>query len=332
MTADQQEPHHHRVVLRQDVLNGQEVALALAHLLAADGQHVVVHPVPREGVPGGLGLRDLGLVVRELQVQAAAVNVEALAQVLQAHGRAFDVPPRKAHAPRGLPAHDVPGLGVLPQREVTRVAFLLTHRLAHPFLLIVEFAARQLAVLRPGPHVEVHAARRLVRVAPLDQFRDQRDLLGDVPGRARVDAGLQDVQGLHVMHERPEVLVGDLHGLQLLQAGAGQHLVLAVVRVVLQVPHVRDVRHVPHLIPEVREAAADHVERHLLLRVPQVRVAVHGRPAQVHAHPARRGRLEGDLLAGQGVVQHDVRIRLARCGGTLGHGSSPCSETGWKRQ
>src|SRR5207244_11949381 len=45
-----------------------------------------------------LGLRDLVLVVRELQVLAAAVDVEMLAEQRAAHGGAFDVPARPPFA------------------------------------------------------------------------------------------------------------------------------------------------------------------------------------------------------------------------------------------
>ena len=64
-------PHlgHHRV-------HEQRVAQRLAHLLAGDADQAVVHPVPGEAVADRGGLGPLVLVVREDQVQAAAVDVE----------------------------------------------------------------------------------------------------------------------------------------------------------------------------------------------------------------------------------------------------------------
>ena len=81
--------------------------------------------VSHEGLARGrLGLRDLVLVVREDQVDAAGVDVEARAEVAHAHGRALDVP---AGAP--LPEHRRPawlaGLGGLPEREVAHVVLLV---------------------------------------------------------------------------------------------------------------------------------------------------------------------------------------------------------------
>ena len=70
------------------------------------GQHPVVHPIPRR--TGGrawahVALRDLVLVVRENEVETAAVDVEGLAEMRLAHRRAFDVPARPAAAPRAVP-------------------------------------------------------------------------------------------------------------------------------------------------------------------------------------------------------------------------------------
>jgi hypothetical protein len=60
-----------------------------------------VHPEVHHAVAkGALRLGDLVLVVRELQVDPAGVDVESLSQVLQAHRRALDVPAGEAVAPR----------------------------------------------------------------------------------------------------------------------------------------------------------------------------------------------------------------------------------------
>ena len=57
-----------------------------------DGDHLVTD--------GALGLGDLVLVMGELVVIAARMDVEALAQVLHGHGRAFDVPAGESLTPR----------------------------------------------------------------------------------------------------------------------------------------------------------------------------------------------------------------------------------------
>src|SRR5439155_26445242 len=107
----------------EEVGNQEEVSLALRHGLALDQQVLNVHPVADEGLAGpALALRDLVLVVGEDEVLPAAVEVEGLAEVLHAHGRALDVPARAAPAERGVPLrpfrlvllgfpeHEVPGV------------------------------------------------------------------------------------------------------------------------------------------------------------------------------------------------------------------------------
>ncbi len=55
------------------------VALAFGHLIVAGFHQAVVQPVTSKGHAGeGFGLGQLVFVVRELQVQAAAVDVEGL--------------------------------------------------------------------------------------------------------------------------------------------------------------------------------------------------------------------------------------------------------------
>ena len=59
----------------------ERVAERLAHLLALDRHPGVVEPVAREAEAGGVRLGLLVLVVREAQVDAAAVDVEGVAEV-----------------------------------------------------------------------------------------------------------------------------------------------------------------------------------------------------------------------------------------------------------
>ena len=76
-----------------------------------------MRPAPGEAAAGGDGLGPLVLVVGEGQVDAAAVQVEALAQQVERHDDAFGVPPRPARAPWRLPPR-LARLGRLPEHEV----------------------------------------------------------------------------------------------------------------------------------------------------------------------------------------------------------------------
>ena len=69
-----------------------------------------MHPVAgeRRAFMGAAALGDLVLVVREDQVEAAAVDVDRLAEMRLDHRRAFDVPAGPAPAPGASPSRSRP--------------------------------------------------------------------------------------------------------------------------------------------------------------------------------------------------------------------------------
>src|SRR5512135_3562714 len=82
-----------------------------------------------------LALRYFVLVVRKDEVFATGMDVEGLAQMLESHRRALDMPARPAGAPWTVPC-GFAGFRSLPKREVQRICLALVH--FHP---------------RPGLHV-----------------------------------------------------------------------------------------------------------------------------------------------------------------------------------
>src|SRR5438876_1935731 len=90
--------------IAQDLTNRDEVPEALRHLLALECNEAVVHPRPGPlPAPRAFADHRLALVMRELQVDAAAMDVEGRAEVLVRHRIALDVPARTAVAPRAGP-------------------------------------------------------------------------------------------------------------------------------------------------------------------------------------------------------------------------------------
>ena len=81
-----------------------DVADGLGHLRVGELQHPVVHPHAGERLAApGQRLRRLVLVVREDEVDPAAVDVEVHAQVLLGHRGALDVPAGAARRPTASP-------------------------------------------------------------------------------------------------------------------------------------------------------------------------------------------------------------------------------------
>src|ERR1035437_2022772 len=81
----------------------------------------VVHPDIRHGrrTVRATRLCNLILMMRENQVDAAAMDIEHFTEIGGAHGRALDVPARTSPAPRAFPSRLIAGR-LLPQHEVER--------------------------------------------------------------------------------------------------------------------------------------------------------------------------------------------------------------------
>src|SRR3989440_2139751 len=115
------EPDDFAGVVPQDLPDRHEVPEALRHLLPLQGEEPVVHPRPRPlRAPGPFADHRLALVVREHEIEPAAVDVERGAEVLVRHRVAFDVPTGAALPPRARPRGLVL-LGPFPEGEVERI-------------------------------------------------------------------------------------------------------------------------------------------------------------------------------------------------------------------
>src|SRR5262245_4469936 len=126
-------------------------------------------------------------MVRELQIEPAAVDVDRLAEERLAHRRALDVPPRPTRAPRALP-DDLPRLARLsafPQREVAWVALAAANLDPRPRLKLFRVAIAELAVIIVLRDIEPDRAARRVGVTLFDELGDHRLHSVDVLGRPR---------------------------------------------------------------------------------------------------------------------------------------------------
>ena len=174
---------HDRAPALDHLADQHRVAQRLRHLLAAMVTQAVVQPVRRELVAEGLGLGDLVLVVREDQVDPAAVDVEGAAEILVRHGGALQVPAGPAAAPRGLPGR-LAGLGRLPHAR-SPAGRACRSRPSPDGWRRSSRSWLDSCSTRERAHVEVDVAAGLVRVAALDEAAHHLDHLGDVAGGAR---------------------------------------------------------------------------------------------------------------------------------------------------
>ena len=136
----------------QQLMNGDEIAFGFRHLAAFDLQEAVVHPVARHlvGAMGAAGLRDLVFMVREDEVEATAMDIEGLAQMMLRHDRALDVPAGTA-MDRPAIEDTIPArlmvFGLLPENEIGGRLLVVLDVDARTGLLLVELAVRQFAIV-----------------------------------------------------------------------------------------------------------------------------------------------------------------------------------------
>ena len=230
--AHEEKAQRFGIDLFQHIADGEEVAQRLRHLLVVDIQEAVVHPVTGQRLAAcSFALRDLVLVVRELQVGAAAMDVERVPQQRRGHGRAFDGPAGTTLAIGARPARvlGLVRLGGLPQHEIQRILLAVPHRDALARMQFVDRLARQLSVAGKFAHRVIDVAV----VGPVGQslvFEQADDLqhLRHVIGGARIVVGTLDAQrigvavhlldhargqradGFTVLHRAPDDLVVDV--------------------------------------------------------------------------------------------------------------------------
>src|SRR5262249_19071996 len=110
-----------------DVADGEDVPQRLRHLLTIVHEEMFhVEPMPHEWPVGrAFGLRNLVLVMRKNEVNAARVNVDRWrVQQSERHRRALDVPARTPGTEAEVPPR-LTRLRRLPQNEVAGVLFFV---------------------------------------------------------------------------------------------------------------------------------------------------------------------------------------------------------------
>src|SRR5205814_8015927 len=134
------------------------------------------HPQVRELVPECARLRELVLVMREHEVEPAAVDLERRPEQVLRHGGALDVPAGPPAPPRGSPRGVLVRLVRFPEREVAGVELERVRTLLLVLTLdLVDPLARKLAVGGVARDTEVDVAAGLVRVPAVDELRDEAD-------------------------------------------------------------------------------------------------------------------------------------------------------------
>ena len=314
MHAEIQEPQRRWAEpLVDDVLQIEDVAERLRHLVALaarllDHQVLDVKPEARKlSARRPLALRNLVLVMREDQVDAAGVQIDRrLAEQPQRHRRALDVPTRTPGSDPRIP-RGFTSLGGFPDHEVPCVVLLVLvavdagavfdARVIEPCELAVLGECRDLEIDRPIAPVGVAALFERANRLP-----HRLDVLGI--GRARIL--LDDLQSQH--RRIPEVGLDELIGvLAQRQPGLLRFEDRAIV-------DIGEVHHVTNREAGViLQRSPQDIDCHEGAKVADVAAGVGRQAARIHPHQivARRGK--GLLAASQRVEQqHRIAGRSSR--------------------
>ena len=272
--------------------NGQKFALAFAHLTAVGVQVVYMEPVVTPLVTEiCFTLGDLIGVVREGIINAAAVDIQVLAQVLHRNAAALDVPAGVTHTPGGIPLQLLVlklALGE-PQHKVRLVALVLVLFHALPdtdgeILLVV--VVKDIILLQLGG-IKVNIAACYIGVALFQQPLHQLDEFGNAGG-----GGLHHIRDLNiqlaaVLKEGVGVVFGDLHHRFMLALRALQHLVLAGIGVAGEMSHIGDVHDPLYIVAAVPQVFFQHILHDVGAQIADMGKVVHGGAAGIHLHDVR---------------------------------------------
>ena len=306
------------MVAREELIEGDEVVVALAHLLTGNGNHVVVHPIVHHGMSlRGLRLCDFALVVWEHQVHTSAVDVKFFTEIFAPHGCALAVPPWETIAPRRGPTHDVRRTGFFPKGKVHLVA-LFAHAIEFATRIadFFEVTSRKntiFIVFVVLHHVEIDRTVAFISITCCENLFHQFDLFDDMSRSMRFDGRRKHIELCHSRIKTVGVELRHFHGFELIQSSFFRNFVLTLVGIMFQMPHIGDVADIAHGISQVFEVTEEEVEGNGRTRVSEVCITINGGSTYVHANAALVNGFEDFFCAREGVVNlksHELNAYL----------------------
>ncbi len=266
-----------------------------------------VHPIVAPFVPEvRLALRDLVRVVGESVVDAAAVDVETLSEVLHSDAGTFDVPAGVSRAPRAVP-FELLGVELRfrkPKREVGAISLvrIFFDAVAHADGKILFLKIVKSVVIVELRRIEINVSARFVGISLFDKRRYNAYKIVDARGCGLYDVGDADVQFFTVGEKSVGVEFRDLHNGLVLAARAFQHFVVARVAVAREVTDVRYVHNAGNVVPRVTQISVEYVLHNIRAQIADVGIVIYRRTAGIHLDLAGLAGDEFFSFVGEGVI------------------------------
>ena len=221
------------------------------------------------------------------------------------------MPTRKTFAPRGRPTHDVFRRSFLPQCEIERIA-LISLTVERPGIRkhVIQHAARQFTVMIVCLHVEIDRSVTFISESVFQNLPGHLDLLDDMSRSMGLDARRKHIERTHRIVVAVRIVLCDLHRLQLLKARLLADLVLSLVGIALQMPHVGNVAHIAHFVTEAAKVPEQQIKRNRRTGMSQMRIAVDSRSTDIKSYERRFERNELLFATGKGIVNAKFRVHM----------------------
>ena len=107
------------------------------------------------------------------------------------------------------------------------------------------------------------------------------------------------------------IILRYLHGFQLLEPCLFGYLVVAIVGIMLEVPHIGNVSHVSNLVAQMLEVSEHDIEGDGRSGMTKMRVAINGWSTNVHAHVWCVQWFKQLLLSCQRIIYQQVLFHIS---------------------
>ena len=266
--------------------------------------HPVVAPLVAEV---RLGLSYLVGVVGKCIVDAAAVDIKILAEVLHRNARALNVPAGVAYTPRRIPLKRlIFKFGLCkPKHEVVLVALVgvLLNALAHADckVILVKVVEDVVSVELGG--VKIHIAARKIGIACVHELGDYLDIFVDAICCRLNNIGGLDVELCAIGEKCIRVEFGYLHDRLVLTLCALEHLVLALIGIAREVADIGDIHDTLDIVTGVAQVLLKNILHDIRAQVAYMCKVIHRRATGVHLDDVGMVGYKIFLFTGSGVIQ-----------------------------
>ena len=266
---------------------GENIALGFAHLALTVVEMLDVEPVTAPGMAERcFALGDLIGMVRKDIIDAAAVQITVLAEMLDADSGALDMPAGIADAPGTVPFQLLRiefGLGE-PEHEIRFISLIavLLNIVTNADEQILRGMTGQSIVVFELRGIEIDVAACFIGIAAVKELFDELNVF-IYAVRCRFNyIGRLDVELFAVFKEGVFIELRYLHDGLALALCACDHLILAGIAVACEMTDIGDIHDALDIVPCIAEELFKNILHDIGTEIADMSKMVHGRAAGVH--------------------------------------------------